>query len=70
MNSNEYRVEFRDFTVIGGEGSYAVSLDASSAKAAESIVLSLYPAAWDISANLIAYLPEGSERLTCKIERR
>jgi len=53
MNNNVYRTEFRDFTDIGGEGSYAVTVYASNAEAATKIVLSRYPSAWDVIATII-----------------
>ena len=53
-NMKKFKVEFMDFTEIGGHGSYLMRVKADSKQEAEKKVLAAYSSAWDIKAVLVA----------------
>ena len=50
----KFKVEFMDFTAIGGHGSYLMRVKAGSKQEAEKKVLAAHRSAWDINAVLVA----------------
>lgn len=49
----KFKIEFKDFTEIGGIGSYLMRVKADSKEEAEKKVLSVYESAWDIQPVLV-----------------
>tara|TARA_R110000772_G_scaffold107757_4_gene210346 strand:- start:486 stop:644 length:159 start_codon:yes stop_codon:yes gene_type:complete len=49
----KFKVEFMDFTDIGGHGSYLMRVKADSKEEAEKKILAAHGSAWDIQAVLV-----------------